>query len=312
MPATSELVLPSIRPGSLAAWKIALRPQSFPIAVIPVIVGTALAWSAFGEFNAGVALLALAGSVVAQALTNLQNDVGYTVRGGETGTRTGLPRATATGLLSIAAVNRSIAITVVVAALVAAPLVVYRGWPVVPITVASLVAAYAYMGGPRPIAYTPFGELTVFLFFGLMAVCGTVYVQSGAVGALAWIGGTAIGMHAAAVLAVGNYRDTAHDATTGRRTFPVVLGMAASRALIAVLIFAPFALAAAMAAEARAPHYAIALVALPRAWRLWKDFVSTPPGHALTPVLFRTVMLEVLFGALLAAAAVLARVAPAG
>src|SRR5512132_3413825 len=115
MRATTPIAIDSIRPGSFAAWKIALRPQSFPIAVIPVVIGTAIAWSAFGAFHPGVAVLSLAGAVLAQAITNLQNDVGYTVRGGETGTRTGLPRATATGLLTVGAVNRSIVAAVVLA-----------------------------------------------------------------------------------------------------------------------------------------------------------------------------------------------------
>lgn len=286
---------------------MALRPQSFPIAIIPVIVGTAIAWSALDAFHPGVALLALAGAVIAQAITNLQNDVGYTVRGGETGTRTGLPRATANGWLTVSAVNGSIVAALILAALVAAPLVAYRGWPVIAITVASVAAAYMYMGGPRPIAYTPLGEATVFLFFGLMAVCGTVYVQSGEVPLLAWIAGIAIGMHAAAVLAVGNYRDAAHDATTGRRTFPVVFGGTAARALVATLLFSPFALVVAMAVAAHTLMYVIPFVALPRAWRVWRDFVTIPPGHALTGVLFRTVKLEALFGALLAAGAVLVR-----
>jgi 1,4-dihydroxy-2-naphthoate octaprenyltransferase len=210
-------------------------------------------------------------------------------------------------LLTVGAVNRSILVAIVFAALIAAPLVAYRGWPVVPISVASIAAAYAYMGGPRPIAYTPFGELTVFLFFGLMAVCGTVFVQAGEVGSVAWIAGVAIGLQAAAVLAVGNYRDCAHDATTGRRTFPVVFGALASRKLVAALLFVPFALAVAMAWLAQTWTYAIALAALPPALALWRDFLATPPGHALTPVLFRTVMLEALFGALLAIGALLAR-----
>jgi 1,4-dihydroxy-2-naphthoate polyprenyltransferase len=308
MSVMQPIALPAIRPGSLAAWKIALRPQSFPIAIVPVVVGTAIAWSEFDAFHTGIALLALAGAVIAQAITNLQNDVGYTVRGGETGTRTGLPRATANGWLTVSAVNGSIVASVVVAALIATPLVIYRGWPVIPITVASVAAAYAYMGGPRPIAYTPLGEMTVFLFFGLMAVCGTVYVQSGDVGLIAWLSGIAIGMQAAAVLAVGNYRDAAHDATTGRRTYPVVFGARAARTLVATLLFVPFALAALMAVAAHTWTYAIALVALPRARRIWRDFVTTPAGHELTRVLFRTVMLEALFGGLLAAGAVLARV----
>ena len=125
------------------------------------------------------------------------------------------------------------------------------GWPIVLTSVFSTLAAVGYMGGPRPIAYTPFGELTVFVFFGLVAVCGTYYVQAGTIGAAAWIAAVAIGMHAAAVLLVNNYRDCAHDAATGRRTLAVVLGAAAAVRLYALLVLCAVRAALARAAAGR-------------------------------------------------------------
>ncbi len=157
-----------------------------------------------------------------QVVTNLQNDVGYAERRAAGAGRVGLPRATANGWLSPGAVKRAIVAAIATAAIIALPLILRGDWRVVAIGLASTLAAYTYMGGPRPIAYTPFGELTVFVFFGMTAVCGTYYVQVGGVGGAAWLAGIAVGAHAAGVLLVNNYRDRAHDAATGRRTLPVV------------------------------------------------------------------------------------------
>ena len=270
-----------IVPGSAAAWRVALRPKTLWIATIPVVVATCLAWSLARAFDAGVAAIALAAAVLMQVVTNLQNDVGYTQRGGETGSRVGLPRATANGWLSVGAVKRAIA--------------------------AAIVAAWAYMGGPRPIAYTPFGEFTVFVFFGLVAVGGTYYVQAGTIVIEALLTGAAIGAVAAAVLLVNNFRDRAHDATTGRRTLPVVLGVRGSQATYALLLAAPFVLAVAIAWSARSAWFALPLLALPSAARLVATFRTAPPGLALTGLMFRTVKLEIAFGALLSAAALIHR-----
>jgi len=303
-PATAPL---SIRPGSLAAWRVALRPRTLWIATIPVIVGTCLAWSVARAFDPAIALIALAAAVLMQVVTNLQNDVGYTERGGETGQRVGLPRATANGWLGNAQVKRAIVVSIVAAQLVALPLMIRGGWPIVLTSAFSTLAAVGYMGGPRPIAYTPLGEFTVFVFFGLVAVCGTYYVQAGNIGATAGTAASAIGMHAAAVLLVNNYRDRAHDATTGRRTLVVVLGPAAAVRLYAFLVLAPFALALALVLIAGGLGYALPLLAAPWAWRLWRDLARTPGGPAQNALLFRTVMLEVAFGMLLAGGAVLQR-----
>ena len=298
----------AVEPGSLAAWRVALRPKTFPIAAVPVFVGTAFAWAQHGTFVPWVFVLAIAGAILVQAISNMQNDVGYTVRGGETGTRTGLPRATANGWLSVPAVRGAIVAAVVAALLVGAPLMVYRGWPVALIVASSIVAAWAYMGGPKPIAYTPLGDVTVFLFFGLMAVCGTIYVQAGTIGAAGWLAGVAIGLLAASVLTVNNHRDIAHDATTGRRTLSVVLGAAGSRAVYRTSVLGAFALLPPIAWAAGSAWYLLPLALLPRALALLAAFDAAPGGHAYTPLLFRTVILEAGFGMLLAAGALLSLV----
>ena len=304
-PVITPSTVPSIRPGSWAAWRIALRPTSLWIATVPVIVATCLAWGVIAAFDLATALIALAASVLMQIVTNLQNDVGFTERRKETGGHVGLPRATANGWLTPRAVRQAIVATVVIAGLAALPLMLRGGWPIVLIGAISALAAYSYMGGPRPIAYTPFGELTVFVFFGLIAVCGTYYLQAGAIGAAAWIAGAAIGSHAAAVLLVNNYRDRAFDVTTGRRTLAVVLGAAASVRLFGALELVPFALAIVLAALARSGWLALPLLALPWALRLARDFARTPDGPAQNALLVRSVMLEVGFGTLLCAGALI-------
>ena len=307
---TSPAIAPlAVRPGSTLAWKIALRPKTLWIATIPVIVATCLAWSVAGAFDPLIALIALAAAVLMQVVTNLQNDVGYTERGGDsTGQRVGLPRATANGWLANGDVKRAIVAAIVIAQIVALPLMIRGGWPIVLTSLASTLAAVGYMGGPRPIAYTPFGELTVFVFFGLVGVCGAYYVQAGTIDPAAWISASAIGMLAAAVLLVNNYRDRAHDATTGRRTLTVVLTSAGAVRLYAVLVLAPFALTLVLTAVAGSGWFALPLLGLPWGWRLWRALARTPGGPAQNALLFRTVMLEVAFGMLLAIGAVLARV----
>ena len=294
---------PAIRPGSWGAWRVALRPRTLWIATIPVIVGCCLAWSIARAFDAGIAAIALVAAVMMQVVTNLQNDVGYTERGAERGDRTGLPRATAQGWLTATAVKRAIVASIAVAWVVALPLMLRGGWPIVLTSTSSTLAAWAYMGGPRPIAYSPFGELTVFIFFGLVAVGGTYYVQAGHLDAAAWMAGSAIGLLAAAVLLVNNYRDRTHDKGAGRHTLAIVLSIDGGLRLYALLLAAPFALALLLAWVYESPWLALPLLAAPKAIRLARDLGQSPPGIALIGILFRTVMLEVAYGGLLAVGA---------
>ena len=285
----------AVAPGSLRAWAVAARPKTLWIAAIPVAVATGLAHLHGATILGWVTALALAGSLLVQVLSNLQNDVGYTARGLETGARVGLPRATARGWLTPQAVRRAIVLGVVLSALICVPLVLHRGWVPAAIGLASTAGALAYMGGPRPIAYTPFGEATVFVFFGLVAVLGTYYLHVGAVVPDAWLAGGAVGAHAAAVLAVNNHRDYEHDARTGRRTFAATFGPGASSALYAAATWLPFVIVAAMAAGRASPGLAAPLVLVPWAARLHRDF-GRATGIAFNEILFRTVKLELAFG----------------
>ena len=298
------------RAGSLQAWSAATRPRSLLVALSPVLVGSALGFARAGHVDVVAAALVLGAALLMQLITNLQNDVGYTVRGGERGgehgtKRTGLPRATAQGWLSVRQVRMAIVAAALLATGLGIALVAWRGWPVLAIGTASLLAALAYMGGPRPIAYTPFGELTVFVFFGLVAVMGTDWVLTGQVGAATALASLSIGALAAAALAVNNHRDIVHDAEVGRRTFAVVFGAAGSRHLFTVLLALPFALLPAIALASHSPALLLPLLLAPAAWALRRDFLACPGGLAFNAVLFAAFRLELWFAALLAAGALI-------
>jgi 1,4-dihydroxy-2-naphthoate polyprenyltransferase len=297
-----------VRPGSLQAWAAAVRLPSLLVAISPVAVGTALAWQRTGQFELLIALLALAAAVALQVISNLQNDVGYTARGAElAGNRTGLPRATANGWLSVGQVRTAIVLCCALAIAIGLPVVAARGWPVLAIGLASIIAALAYMGGPRPIAYTPFGEFVVFVFFGLVAVAGSDFIQTGDIGVTTWLAAIALGALAAAALAVNNHRDIEHDRSVGRRTFPVVFGAQTAKHMYSASLYGAFALVLPMAWLEGAATLLAPLLLLPTALRLNRDFVECPPGLAYNAILVRTFKLELAYAALISAGAVAAR-----
>jgi 1,4-dihydroxy-2-naphthoate octaprenyltransferase len=300
-----------VRPGSLQAWAAAVRLPSLLVAISPVAVGTALAWQRTGQFELLIALLALAAAVALQVISNLQNDVGYTARGAElAGNRTGLPRATANGWLSVGQVRTAIVLCCALAVAIGLPVVAARGWPVLAIGLASIIAALAYMGGPRPIAYTPFGEFVVFVFFGLVAVAGSDFIQTGDIGVTTWLAAIALGALAAAALAVNNHRDIDHDRSVGRRTFPVVFGAQTAKHMYTASLYGAFALVLPMAWREGAATLLAPLLLLPAALRLNRDFLGCPPGLAYNAILVRTFKLELGYAALISAGAVAARLLP--
>jgi 1,4-dihydroxy-2-naphthoate octaprenyltransferase len=297
-----------VRIGSRQAWAVAIRPRSLLVALSPVLVGATLGFERTGAVDLVAALLVLGAALLMQVITNLQNDAGYTTRGGDrSGTRTGLPRATANGWLSVRRVRAGIVVAALAAAACGLALVAHRGWPVLAIGCASLLAALAYMGGPKPIAYTPCGELTVFVFFGLVAVTGTDWVLTGNVGWATLSAAVAVGCLAAAALAVNNHRDIAHDRLVGRGTFAVMFGTANSQRLFTGLLLAAFALVPIIGHLAQAPAMLLPLLLLPQAIRLRRAFIGCSPGVGFNSILFRTFRLELWFAALLSMGAVLAR-----
>lgn len=204
-------------------WVLAARPKTLPAAAAPVLVGAALA--AFrDQFAPLPAAAALVGALLIQIATNYANDYFDFVKGADTEERVGPTRVTQAGLLTPAAVRNAMIGTLVAALGVGAYLVAVGGWPIVWIGVASLVCAVAYTGGPFPLAYHGLGDLFVFVFFGLIAVAGTVYVQVGSFPPEAWLAGAGIGAMSTAILVVNNLRDLETDRRAGKRTMAVRLG----------------------------------------------------------------------------------------
>ena len=291
-------------PGAFKAWMTAARPKTWGVALAPVFIGLSCALMDTGRIDPLVAAATALLSVLMQAITNMENDAGYTKKKAETGNRKGLPRATSFGWLTVRQVELAIRLLAVIALLDTAYLISVGGWIMALITICSIACAYCYMGGPKPLAYTPLSELCVIVFFGLTAVCGTYYLQTGTVSAACMVLASAMGMIATAVLVVNNYRDIEHDASIGRRTLAVVMGAKCTETLYGTLLLVPFALVAAVAASLAAWPLAIAAAALPKAVALIRT-LPTKRAYELNPVLFATVKLELMFSALLTAGAIL-------
>lgn len=295
-----------IQKNSLAAWAACARPKTWLIAIAPVLTGLAVALAVTGSLNVPVAAATLLLSILMQAVSNMENDAGYTKRKAENAKRKGLPRATANGWLTVAAVERAIKVLAVVALADTAYLILSGGWVMLAIFAASIVAAYCYMGGPKPIAYTPLGEITVFLFFGLVAVCGTYYLQTGTVALEVVTAAAAVGFIAAAVLAVNNYRDEEHDASVGRRTLAVLLGKKGMLRAFTACVLLPYALTALMVLfnPSLWPVF-ITWTTLPLSLRAARH-LAVKQGLELNDVMFSVIRLELLFSLLLTAGALTA------
>ncbi len=204
-------------------WILAARPKTLPAAAAPVVMGTAVAISEH-VFQPGPALAALLGALLLQIGANFANDVFDFKKGADTTERLGPTRVTQAGLLSPGQVMAGMWITFSLAALVGLYLVFGGGWPIVVIGLLSIASAIAYTGGPFPLGYNGLGDLFVFIFFGLVAVCGTYYVQAGTVSAAAVLTSIPVGLLATAILVVNNLRDIDTDRAAGKKTLAVRFG----------------------------------------------------------------------------------------
>jgi len=217
------------------AWVLAARPKTLPAAIAPVVVGVALA-QADEALALLPALAALVGALLIQVGANLANDYFDYVKGTDVAGRKGPARVAQSGLLPLAYLQAGIVVTFALAALVGVYLVLVGGWPILVIGLASLLAALAYTGGPFPIGYHGLGDLFVFLFFGLAAVCGTYYVQALALPLRVAAAAVPAGALTTAILVVNNLRDLETDRQTGKRTLAVRLGERATRFEYALLL----------------------------------------------------------------------------
>jgi len=279
------------------AWFLACRPKTLSVSLSPVLVGTAVAWHDSATLLWLPLLAAAFGAAFIQIGTNLFNDVGDFLRGTDTPGRLGPKRATAEGWLTPGKVKAGAWLSFALAFLCGIYLVAHGGWPIVAIGLASLAAGWAYTGGPKPIAYGPLGEFFVFIFFGLVAVGGSYYLQTFGLNTMALIAATLVGLHAAAVITVNNYRDLDGDATSGKHTLAVRLGRPLTRRLYAAEMLAPYALLP-LLADLGWPA-ALPLLSLPLAGKLIRRFHHEAPGPVFNNILAATAGLQLVFALLL-------------
>jgi 1,4-dihydroxy-2-naphthoate octaprenyltransferase len=296
------------------AWVMATRPQTLPAAAAPVVIGTGLAVHD-GVFAPLPALGALLGAALLQVGTNLANDYYDAVKGADTADREGFTRVTAGGLIPPASVKRAMWLTFAAAVAVGTYLVRVGGVPILIVGLLSVASGIAYTGGPYPLGYHGLGDLFVFVFFGLVAVAGTYYVQAAAVLA----GGVPVGLPAGTlpadavvaglpaaalstnILVVNNVRDREEDARAGKRTLAVRLGYRVARAeylaMLALAYLVPFW----FLTRDHGLLVLLPLLTLPLAVRVARTVLTRTDGAALNPALERTGRLLAVYAALFAA-----------
>jgi len=292
--------LPGAPPGIGERWLLAIRPPTLTASVAPVLVGSGLAVGA-ERFAVGPALAALAGAVAIQIGANLANDVSDFRKGADTAARIGPPRVTQLGLLSERQVLAAMWIAFALAALCGVYLTAVAGWPVVAIGLASIAAALAYSGGPWAFGYRGLGEPFTFVFFGLIAVGGTYFVQAGSWGGGVLQAALPVGCTVTAILVVNNVRDIETDRATGKRTLAVLIGRRGTRALFLALVAGAYALAASLwLAGPFASWVLLVALSLPFAMRPGRLVLRETDGPSLNQALRETAQLHLLFSALLA------------
>ncbi|MFL1379136.1 1,4-dihydroxy-2-naphthoate polyprenyltransferase [Nocardiopsis protaetiae] len=288
--------------ATVSEWISGMRPRTLPNSIVPVAVGTALAFALDG-FVWWKALLALVVSMALQVGVNFANDYSDGVKGTDTAERTGPTRLTATGLAAPEQVLAAALGSFAFAGLVGLVLVVTTSWWLLLVGAVAIGAAWYYTGGRTPYGYRGLGEVSVFVFFGVVAVVGTVFVQLEAAPWQAWVASVPVGLLSCAVLVINNLRDIPTDRETGKITLAVRLGDAGTRRLYAGIIIAAFVVALPLVAVSW--WVPLVLLAAPLAVPPLRRVLGGQTGRDLVLGLGETGRLQMAFGALLSVALLL-------
>ena len=282
----------------LRLWLLAARPRTLPAAIAPVLVGTALAGSE-DVFRPLPFVAALVGSVFIQIGTNLSNDYSDARRGADTEDRLGPVRVTAGGLMPPRRVLVGTYVAFGVAVAAGLYLAAVAGWELLVVGAASILAGVLYTGGPRPYGYEGLGELFVFLFFGIVAVAGSYFVQTEDLRWEAFALAVPVGLLAAAILVVNNVRDIETDRRAGKRTLAVKLGREKARTLFAAMVVVAF-LVPPLLVPALSGWVLLPFAALPLAPPLVRTVATRTDGPALNGALAGSGRLLAVYSLLLA------------
>jgi 1,4-dihydroxy-2-naphthoate octaprenyltransferase len=288
-------------------WLMAARPRTLPAAVAPVLVGTALA--GFAHIFHPLRLVAtLVGAIFIQVGTNLSNDYSDARRGADADDRLGPVRVTAGGLVPPKQVLVATYASFAIAVLAGIYLVSVAGWQLLLVGAASILAGVLYTGGPRPYGYEGLGEVFVFLFFGIVAVAGSFFVQTKTLDWEAFALAVPVGLLAAGILVVNNVRDIDSDRRAAKRTLAVRLGRRRTREMFAAIIYLAYLLApVTWLFGPTSAWMLLPWLTLPLATALVRTVRNRTDGPSLNGALARSGMLQLSFCVLLSAGLLLSR-----
>jgi 1,4-dihydroxy-2-naphthoate polyprenyltransferase len=288
------------------AWILAARPATLPAAVVPVLVGAAAALAEGVSFRPLVFAMTLLCSVLIQIGTNFANDYSDFLKGADHEGRLGPVRVTQSGLISQSEVKRGILIAFGLAVLIGLYLASIGGWPIVAIGVFAVLSGLAYTGGPFPLGYHGLGDVFVFVFFGVVAVTGTAYLQTERWSSLALLLSIPIGLLVTNILVVNNLRDLPTDIAAGKRTLATRIGDRATRLQYAIFMAVAYLvpLGLSFSQPGRRPML-LPLLTLPSGIKLVRRVLGGLSGRDLNLILKRTGLLLLAFGFLLSLATVL-------
>jgi len=287
--------------NKLSAWVLASRPRTLPAAVAPVLVGTGLALRD-GQFDALNAAAAFFVAILLQIGANLANDLFDHERGTDTPDRLGPARATAQGWITPAEMRVGMGVIFGLAALLGLVLFLDKGWPVLAIGLAAILAALAYTGGPFPYGYHALGDVFVFIFFGLAAVAGTYFVQAGEATLTVWLASIPMGLLIVNILVVNNLRDVSTDQAANKRTLAVIWGARAMEIEYLLCLLGAYLVPLLMAVSGLHSYWILLTwLTLPQGWFLYRLLQKTR-GAALNVALAYTAQLALVYAALFAGA----------
>jgi len=294
------------RLSPLRIWLLAIRPATLPAAISGVVVGLGAALAIDAPFRPDTALGCLGVALLLQVSANLANDLSDYRKGADTPMRTGPIRVVAAGLATERQLEVAIALTVGLACLVGIGLAIVGGPILLGIGLLAIVAALAYTGGPWPYGYRGLGELFVFVFFGLIAVVGTAYLQIGRIDPLFVAAAVPVGALTSAILVVNNLRDIPTDAAAGKRTLAVMLGARATTVEYAALLAVSFGIPVGLAAAGLGWSLILPILAAPLALSPWRTVRTFTEPRQLNPALKATARLTLVHAVLFAAGLVMA------
>jgi 1,4-dihydroxy-2-naphthoate octaprenyltransferase len=275
-------------------WVLGARVRTLPAAIAPVVVASSLAGS---EFNWSRSVLALTVGIWLQIGVNFANDYSDGIKGTDDD-RVGPIRLVASGLASANSVKRAALVSFLIASIAGLWLSLLTSFVLIPIGLICIAAAWGYTGGKNPYGYRGFGEISVFIFFGIVATVGSFYVQTEKITLMSFIVAIPMGALSCAILTVNNIRDLDKDKFAGKRTFAVRVGDSKARRIyVSLLILAHIAAVATFI-----PATLLTLIAAPLTFTLSKLVLSQASGASLIPALSRTGKLQLLFATLFAIA----------